>query len=780
MKCFNYYLLKRNALYILMLDAFLFFAGNCIGQENNERDETLSPYFYIQSDDPDTDRMPLKSTEAKIKIAGVIADVTITQVYRNEGKNVLEAVYVFPASTRAAVYAMKMKIGEREISAVIQEKQQARQMYREAREEGKTASLLEQKRPNVFQMQVANILPGDKIVVELKYTELLVPENAIYQLVYPTVVGPRYCNRTESEAPEDGWIANPYLEEGKLPEYSFDISVTLNAGLPVKDILSPSHEVNVHYISKSQAEISLKDPGIFHGDRDFILRYKLAGKQIQSGVLVFEDMNENYFMAMIQPPQRVVSEMIPPREYIFIVDVSGSMHGFPLDISKELIKNLLADLRTIDKFNVLLFAGSSEALFASSMSATPENIKKAVYLVDRQQGGGSTELLPALKRALAMKGSDDISRIFVAITDGYVSVEKEAFDLISGNLDNANFFAFGIGSSVNRYLIEGMSHVGNGESFIITGQKEAGKTSEKFRKYISSPVLTDIKVEYPGFNVYDVQPAVYPDVFAEKPLIITGKYKGDPKGLIRITGKTADILFSESFDVKNLKPDQSNLALKYLWAREKIRLLDDYTRVVNDQDLVKQITGLGLKYNLLTSYTSFIAIDSEIRNNGETITTVKQPLPLPQGVSNYAVGSPSIKGLARRTSNASPYMAEHTTMNHDLSVETDPPEEVKAEEVFLTVEKMPSYPGGLQEFCKYISENIKLPSGMQLKNQKILVEFVVNVDGSLTEIRILSSVDQKISDEITRVLKACKKWTPGMQQHKAVKVKMIVPVLFQS
>ncbi len=780
MKISNYYFVTRNALYLVILHAFFFFTGSCtLGQEKSEEDETLSPYFFVQSDDPETDRMPLKSTEAKINIAGVIADVTIRQVYQNEGKNVLEAIYVFPASTRAAVYAMKMKIGEREIDAVIQEKQQARQMYEEAKDQGKTASLLEQKRPNVFQMQVANILPGDNIVVELKYTELLVPENAVYQFVYPTVVGPRYSNQTAAEAPEDGWVSNPYLEEGKLPDYSFDLKVLLHAGLSVKDIISSTHEINVNYLSKSQAEISLKNPEVFQGDRDFILRYKLAGKQIQSGVLLFEDTDEHYFLAMIQPPQRVVSEMIPPREYVFIVDVSGSMHGFPLDISKELMKNLLSNLRAIDKFNVLLFAGSSQALFANSMSATPENIKQAVYLIDRQQGGGGTELLPALQKALAMKSSDDISRTFIAVTDGYVSVEKETFDLISENLGNANFFAFGIGSSVNRYLIEGMSHVGNGESFIITDSKDAGKTSEKFRKYISSPVLTGIKLEYPGFNVYDVQPSSYPDVFAEKPLIVIGKYKGDPAGLIRVTGKTASGIFSESFDMKNLKSSKSNLALKYLWAREKIRLLDDYTRVGENQDLVRQITNLGLKYNLLTNYTSFIAIDTEVRNDGKNITTVKQPLPLPQGVSNYAVGKSSGKGFARTANYSAQPMAERKSMDY-LSVEVEPDVIMEAEKVFLVAETMPAYPGGMQEFNDYIAKNLVIPADLKASNQKVLVEFIVDLDGSIKEIRVLTNVDEKIRNEIIRVLKACKRWTPGMQQGKAVKVKMIVPVVLHS
>lgn len=778
MKIFKIKSLSRNANYVLTLNAFFFFSGCCaIGQEKSEGDQTLSPYFFVQSDNPETDQMPLKSTGAEINISGVIADVTIKQVYKNEGINVLEAVYVFPASTKAAIYAMKMTIGEREINAVIQEKNHARQLYQEAKNQGKTASLLEQQRPNVFQMQVANILPGDNIVVEMKYTELIIPESAVYQFIFPTVVGPRYHNKTESESPEDTWVSNPYLQEGQSPNFSFDLKVSLNAGMPVTGIKSSTHDVSVNYINKTQAVIALNNSEIFQGNRDFILQYKLAGNQIQSGILLFEDRDENYFLAMIQPPRKVTAEMIPPREYIFIVDISGSMHGYPLDISKELMKSILQNLRSSDRFNVLLFAGSSEVLFPNSIDATPENIKKAVNLIDRQQGGGGTELLPALHKALAMKSSEETSRIIVIVTDGYVSVEKEAFDLISGNFGKANFFSFGIGTSVNRYLIEGMSHVGNGESFIITNPKEAVKTSEKFRKYITSPVLTNIRFDYSGFSAFDIQPSNYPDVFAEKPLIVVGKYKGTATGTIRVTGSAAGSTFSESFDLKNYKAVSANLALKYLWAREKIRLLDDYTKLGENQELKMEITNMGLKYNLLTNYTSFVAVDSEIRSDGKNITTVKQPLPLPEGVSNYAVGAASVGYHTKTTNYSMQAERKKELMSFDIEEEID--ESSGTGSVFMVAEQMPVYPGGIREFNNCITGKFILPSGAQAPNQKVMIEFVVDTDGSLKNIKILTSVDKKIEAELLRVLKTCRNWTPGKQSGKTVKVKMIVPVVIK-
>ncbi len=750
-------------------------------QSVETEDKTLSPYFFVKSDNPETDQLPLKLTSVNVNIAGVIADVTVSQVYKNEGKNVLEAIYVFPASTRAAVYDMKMKIGEREIFAIIQEKQQARQTYEQARNEGKTASLLEQMRPNVFQMNVANIMPGDIIEVELKYTEFLVPELSIYEFVYPTVVGPRYSNQTEESAPDDTWISNPYLNEGEKPTYSFNINVHIAAGLPISDIRSTSHEVDINFENKTLADIKLKDSEEFEGNRDFIIQYQLSGNKIESGIMLYEGKDENFFMAMIQPPKNVISSDIPPREYVFIVDVSGSMRGFPLDISKELLRNLITDLRNQDRFNVLLFAGSSSVLFERSMPASSENISKAINHIDNQYGGGGTELLPALKRALALEGTENYSRTFVIATDGYVSVEKETFDLIRENLGQANFFAFGIGSSVNRYIIEGMAHVGMGEPFILTNQGEAEKSARKFRNYISSPVLTNIRMKYPGFNVYDVIPQNIPDVLAERPIVVIGKYKGIASGKIELNGQTGTENYSKSISLSLSKPFENNKALKYLWARQKIMLLDDYNNINNTQELIDEILQLGLKYNLLTNYTSFVAVDSEIRNSGGNVTLVKQPLPLPKGVSNYAVGN-ARKGL----SSSSLYSPRSKTVSFDMAEEASPyltgsDQEQEEYEIFYVVEKMPEYAGGMDAFKKFIYDHIQLPEELQNKNiaGRIFVQFTVDLDGSVIDVKILRGLHPLLDNEVIRVVKKSPKWKPGIQKGKPVKVSLTVPIEFK-
>jgi Ca-activated chloride channel family protein len=618
--------------------------------ENMDADKTLSPYFFVKSDDPDLDQLPLKNTYADVNIAGVIADVQVVQVYKNEGKSVLEAIYVFPASTRAAVYDMTMTIGERVIRANIKKKKDARQEYEQAVREGRTASLLEQHRPNVFQMNVGNILPGDEIKVELSYTELLLAEEKTYEFSYPTVVGPRYSNQSDNDTNTDQWVKNPYLHDGENPSYNFDIDLHIAAGMPIKDIFSPSHTVNIDYNTKDDAEIELAQGENKKGDRDFILKYRLNGNEIAPGLLLHRGEKENFFLMMLQPPKRIKTKEIPYREYIFIVDVSGSMNGFPLDISKELLRNLIGNLQKGDRFNVLLFAAGSSIMAERSLPATEENINKAIQLIERERGGGGTELLPALKRALALPRSEGFSRTVVIATDGYVHVEKEAFDLIRNNLGKANMFPFGIGSSVNRFLIEGMARAGMGESFIITRMNDAEKTASKFQKYIASPVLTQITYNIDGFDVYDVEPVTIPDVFAERPVLLFGKWRGSLNGEIIVKGFVGQgKKYSKTIDVADYKTADRNRGLKYLWARHRIALLADYNQVSPNDERVIEITNLGLTYSLLTEYTSFIAADTQVRNQSGQTTTVQQPLPLPHGVSNLAVAGMAGSGTFHKS-----------------------------------------------------------------------------------------------------------------------------------
>ncbi len=619
--------------------------------------KTESPYFFVNGDDPTVDRLPLKGTEVNVHISGVIADVTVTQHYRNEGQRAIEAKYVFPGSTKAAVNGLNVRLADRLITAQIREKQQAQIEYDTAKKEGKTAALLEQHLPNVFQMNVANILPGDDIQVELHYTELLVPQSGNYQFVFPTVVGPRY-NSPQSSQVNATWVAQPVLRAAVAPSTTFKMKVAIDTPMGIKEVRSRTHSIDVRKGDEKNnedkhADIALTQSAEPADNRDFVLDYRLAGEKIESGLMLFKGqggeggaMAENFFLAMVEPPKSVAATAITPRDYIFVVDISGSMHGFPLDTAKVLLRELLGGLRTSDTFNVLLFSGSNKMLSPHSVPATRANIEQALATIQNYSGSGSTELIPALKRVYAEPKQPDVSRTVVVVTDGYVTVEREAFELVRKNLSQANVFAFGIGSSVNRSLMEGLARAGMGEPFVITDPVQATEQAARFRRMVESPVLTSVKAKFEGIDVYDVEPAALPDVMGERPVIVFGKWRanadGVAKGRIFIEGRSANGPYRQELKVDGAVR-QDTAALRSLWARHRIASLSDQETLEGGDSFKQRITDLGLQYSLLTQYTSFIAVDKVVRNVApQNTVAVNQPVPLPKGVSELAVGGATL------------------------------------------------------------------------------------------------------------------------------------------
>ncbi len=634
---------KKVLLLFAMLVLFTFAGNSSYSQNAEENDEAMAPHFILLSEDAATENFPLLGTEINADIAGVIADVTVIQKYKNDGDTPIEAVYIFPASTNAAVYAMKMQIGDRTIKADIKEKQEAKQIYEKAKEEGKSASLLEQLKPNVFKMNVANILPGDIIEVELKYSEILKPVNKIYEFVFPTLVAPRYNSENNDSLKSEG---TPQYTESREPAYDFDININLQTGIPIAGLECISHEVNIEEIAANYANIELDESESKSGNKDFILKYKLSGDKIETGLLLSENDDEKFFTLIVQPPERPKIDDIPPREYIFLMDVSGSMRGKPLTISKKLMINLLKGLTSQDRFNIIQFSGESNILANESLPVNQENIKSAIETIDKTDGGGGTEILNALKRIDDIPKEENTSRSVIIVTDGFVNVEREVFDFIRDRLNEMNVFAFGIGRNVNRYIIEGIASVGMGEPSIITNFDEANYEAERFRKYISAPVMTNIKAEYQGFLTYGTEPKTIPDVFAERPVIIYGKWGNNPTGKIVLEGYSGKEKLFLDIDVEKFATFVKSDALKYFWARNHIKKLADYESVMGRETNKKEILETGLKYNLLTDYTSFVAVDSEERTQDSSVL-INQPLPHPSDGFGANIRTQSVQVLRR-------------------------------------------------------------------------------------------------------------------------------------
>ncbi len=674
---------KRSKSLVSLLSALLLLTA-CpfpvhAGEEEDE-EKLLAPYFVIQSEGADvsTDYFPLKSTEVTTNINGVIAETYVVQTYVNEGDKPINAQYVFPTSSTATVHGMTMEIGSHRVTATIKEKEEAKEEYEEAKEEGKSASLLEQRRPNVFTMDVANVMPGDTARIELHYTELVVTREGVCEFVFPTVVGPRYVTPEDAGSPvadaavpdremstdgsqdgaaegtveeedrpdttvtnddgADGWAASPYLPEGVLPDSEYHITVNLSTGVPIADVSCKSHEIKVEQENGSQARITLANPEDYAGNRDFILKYRLTGESVESGLVLTETDSEKYFFLTVQPPERYVPDDIPPREYIFVLDVSGSMYGYPLDTAKDLIRNLVTGLRDTDRFNLVLFSDDTYLLSTKSLAANSGNVQAAIDLIDEQEGGGGTSMLPALQTAVSVPMKEDVARSVVIITDGYISNEDEIYDLINRNMDAASFFSFGIGCSVNDYLIKGIAQCGMGESFLVTDSEDAAQSAERFASYIEAPLMTGITVDYEGFDVYDVATSTPSILYAQKPLILFGKWRGEPTGTITVSGKAGGEDYVQEIPVADAAVDTEDESIRYLWARTKLDQLAGYGSTRNDDSVKKEITQLGLDYNMTTPYTSFVAVVEEIRNPEGESQDVNQANPLPLQVSNLAVG----------------------------------------------------------------------------------------------------------------------------------------------
>lgn len=577
-----------------------------------------SPHFRITSDGAATDALPLLMTSVDVEIIGFIANVTVTQYYKNDGDIPLEAIYVFPGATDSAVYEMEMMVGERRIIASIEEKQKARETYEAAKTEGKTTSLLEQTEHDFFQTRVGNILPGDDIQVIMRYTESLIPDRGEYSFRFPLIRQASEGSNRPSQA-ADGKETQTHTDIG------FDLTAFIVAGMPIVDLDSPSHDVDITYNNNGSAELILREEEIFSGDRDFVINYRLTGDRIQNGLLLYQGEKENFFLMMAQPPARVQSSDIPPREYLFAVDVSGSMHGEPLDTAKDAASRLLTQLRAEDRFNVYLFSGGNEAFAKESVPASIDNIDQAFEFIDSVQSGGATQLLPVLQTINQQPETDGISRSIIVITDGAIAVGADTLDYIRENLGSSNVFSFGVDHYINHSVINGMAEAGRGQAFYINGSHDdIERKTDHFLSYVSQPVLTDIDIAYPdSFEVYDQVPVGIPDVFSERPVYVIGKWRGRPAGDMIISGYSGSRPYRANYPIHGAYTGEQNKVLRLLWARERLSQMLNNANVSHMHANKDAITQLGLEYGLLTPYTSFVAVDELIRREpGQTTETV--------------------------------------------------------------------------------------------------------------------------------------------------------------
>lgn len=596
---------------------------------------------------------PLKHTAVKAQISGFLVRATVTQEFENPFPEKIEAVYTFPLPQNAAVDDMTMIVGDRTVRGKILQREEAEAVYEAAKTRGQTASLLNQERPNVFTQSVANILPGEQIKITISYVETLKYEDGAYEFVFPMVVGPRYVpgNPTgakgngfapDTDAVPDGSKITPRpAPEGMRAGHDLSLDIDIDAGVPIDFLNSKSHEVAIERRDERRARVRLKDLATIP-NKDFVLRYDVAGKKIQDALLTHPSDKGGFFTFIVQPPERVTAEDVTPKEIVFVLDTSGSMNGFPIEKAKEAMKLALDNLYPYDTFNLITFAGDEHVLFPEPVPATRENLRKAQAFLESREGSGGTEMMKAIRASLDPSDSQKHVRIVCFMTDGYVGNEMEIIGEIQKH-SNARVFAFGIGSSVNRYLLDNMAKYGRGEVEYVSLTDDGSAAARRFHERVRSPLLTDISIDWNGIPVADVYPKIIPDLFSAKPVILSGRYSGNGKGTIRLRGKMAGRDFVREIPV-DFSSTESHDVLATLWARTRVDDLmsQDFNGAQrgNIQPDVKQsIVQLGLDYRLMTQYTSFVAVEEMIVTDGGKPRRVDVPVEVPEGVNrNTAYG----------------------------------------------------------------------------------------------------------------------------------------------
>jgi Ca-activated chloride channel family protein len=603
--------------------------------------------------------VPLKHTAIKTEISGFVARTEVTQEFENVLPDAVEAVYVFPLPHSSAVDGMTMTVGEREIRAVIKERDEARRIYEQARNTGHTAALLEQERPNIFTQSVTNIPPSGKVAIKLTVIELLKYEAGAYEFAFPLVVGPRYIPGAPTSAGDHGTMSNtnqvpdasrispPVAGVHTADEHaghSVSMEINLAAGVPVGNVESTSHKIFADRTGADSYHITLADGDVLP-DKDFILKYQVSGTGVNDAVLAHSDKSGGYFTLILQPPNRPVEKTLVPRQLIFVVDTSGSMWGFPLDMAKKTIQRALDNLRKDETFNLITFSGDTRILFPEPVPATPENIAAAKKVLAGAYGSGGTEMMKAIRTALGDDaGADkpmeaDPIRVVCFMTDGYVGNDADIIAEIKKHSD-ARVFSFGIGTAVNRFLLTKMAEEGHGDVEFVTAPGEAQAAADRFYERVHSPVLTNISIDWNGLPVSDVYPKDARDLFSAKPIIITGRYTGNPSGKITIKGYQGTGDFSRTIPVDFSSAQENNAALEKIWARHKVEDLmsRDWNGIQSGTSKYKaEITQVGLEHSLATQYTSFVAVEERtVVSDGKPVK-VEVPVELPQGVSPLAV-----------------------------------------------------------------------------------------------------------------------------------------------
>ena len=600
--------------------------------------------------------IPLEHTDVLAKITSTVASVHVRQAFSNPYDQKIEAVYVFPLPHDAAVHEFVMTVGDRTIRGILREREEAQRLYADAKRQGKTASLLTQERPNVFTQKVANIEPQKSIDVEIEYFHTLPYKDGWYELAFPMVVGPRYnppgstggvgaTPRTQPNA--SGQTTNvAYLAPNERSGHDIALRVELDAGTTIEALECDTHEVSTNYADARPGEDGATRCSIELAptdripNRDFVLRWRVAGRELKTAWLASGDSEKGTFSLTLHPPLDASELPRRPIEMICVVDTSGSMRGQPMTIAKSALHRILDALEPSDAFQILRFSNDVSSLGPDLVAASADNVARGHDYVDKLDSGGGTQMIRGIRAALQYERDPLRQTVIAFLTDGYIGNEEEILGEVHQHIDDARIFSFGIGTSVNRFLLERLATEGRGTVAYVGLDARGGEIMESAFQRMCRPALSDVALDFGGLEVADVYPKQLPDLFPGRSVVVTGRYVNPARAertQVRLSGRLGGRLSERTIAADLVTPaDTDRSSLDRLWARARIADLTSEVRGLRDaferEACFDKIRATALEHGLMSAFTAFVAVDSLSQTEGGEGVSVQVPVPVPAGV----------------------------------------------------------------------------------------------------------------------------------------------------
>jgi Ca-activated chloride channel family protein len=577
---------------------------------------------------PAASSLPLEHTDVVAHVSGPLASVSVAQRFGNSFSEPIELAYLFPLPHGAAIVDYELRIGQRVIRAEMKELEEARRTYSTARDQGQRAGLLEQRQPNLFSIELANVQPGETILATIRYQERLRYDDGCYSFVVPMGITPKYHQDPAEAAKVDAPVAAAGDTIGTV-----DIGITVDGGGPADDPQSPSHEVEITRMDERRFGVRLLGDVI--PNKDFVLRYRVADSAVRAAACT--SISEGGATVLITAlPPRLTDEFEPsPREFIFVIDRSGSMSGEPLLQARNALRSCLRSMGPRDTFNIQAFDDRIEWFSESANPVVQATVEQADRWLERISARGGTDILGALDSVLMCNSDPERQRYIVFLTDGAVSADDEALRRVQRQLGRARLFTFGVGPSVNRSLLTRMAELGHGTAEFLQLNEDIEEAIIRFQDRVAYPVLQDITLNWEGVTAWDVYPARLPDLYIGQPLELVARIRatGEGPGRLTISGRSGDVPITLEVD---LPPSTAvEPIITRAWARARLDVLLDGLRDEPSQmgALRPEIIGLSIAHRLLTPFTAFVAVDSEVTEKpSDKQTRVSVAVPLPEGL----------------------------------------------------------------------------------------------------------------------------------------------------